>query len=563
MMPTFGFRQPFALQVEFLKAKLRLPTNKWDDIWQEAHDRAFVVAGAAKADLLADLHSAVIRAVEEGRGIEDFRKEFREIVAKNGWTGWTGQGSDAGEAWRTRVIYQTNMATSYAAGRFAQLSDPDLLLLRPYWKYHHLDGVLHPRPLHVSWGGLVLPHDHPFWKTHYPPNGWGCHCWVTAASRADYDKAQASGKAEPPEGWSAINARSGAPVGIDKGWAYAPGATRVSDLTGFIADKASKLPAPLAKALETDMIGIGRSGKYWDSTTAAGQWHDASLSSAPEGLKTLVGRIGDPGFVKATPGSSAYCAWHQGIEMGRYDKTLARAQAVWRHEYGHHVDGMLPGTSSDYRYFSQIPEFAAALGKDKMSLIDNAAAGPANYSKTKTQRAALTTAYQEAISSIQAAEPLAWLEARYTALGIDFKTAKAAVERQTVFSGMLEAPEVYQRFARIAVALEQRDAQGLMDALTGGSTTREGAAESGKAMKTGMLGELSDLFGSVSRNKVSGYRKTGWGHSDRYYAEADYKAGTETFANLFCVHGQGDVFWVQVLERLVPEVNRVFLGVLS
>lgn len=252
-MPVFNFRQPFALQVEFLKAKLQLPTQRWDDIWQSAHDRAFVVAGAAKADLLSDLHQAVIRAVEEGRGIEDFRKEFKAIVAKNGWTGWAGEGTAAGEAWRTRVIYQTNMATSYAAGRFAQLSDPDLLSIRPYWKYHHLDGVLHPRPLHVSWDGLVLPHDDPFWKTHYPPNGWGCHCWVTAASKADYEKAINAGKATPPAGWDALDIKTGAPAGIDRGWAYAPGATTAEDLLKFVADKITRLPPAVATEFEASV----------------------------------------------------------------------------------------------------------------------------------------------------------------------------------------------------------------------------------------------------------------------------------------------------------------------
>lgn len=562
-MPVFGFRQPFALQVEFLKAKLRLPTERWDDIWQEAHDRAFVVAGAAKADLLTDLHNAVIRAVEEGRGIEDFRKEFKQIVANNGWTGWTGQGTDAGEAWRTRVIYQTNMATSYAAGRYAQLSDPDLLSLRPYWKYHHLDGVLHPRPLHVSWGGMVLPHDHEFWKTHFPPNGWGCHCWVTAASNADYEKAVNAGKAEPPAGWRGINPKTGAPVGIDKGWAYAPGATTAGDLPRFIADKVAKLPQPIAAAFEADTIRVTQGARYWDPATAAGQWHEAALTSAPDSIKSLVSRIGEPEFVRSTQHATPRCSWRGGIEMGGMDKTSAVGQSAWRHEFGHLVDGRLTEGTKGPMYFSQTPDFVAALASDKASLIDAAAAGPASYTKTKAQRAALSAAYQEALTAIQAAEPLAWLEARYSAAGIDFNLAKTAIERQTVFSTMLEAPEVHKRYARIIVSLERRDAQGFMDALTGGNRTVAGSVETGKTVKNGMVGELSDLFGSVTTNKVSGYRKTGYGHSDRYYAKSPANPGAETFANLFCVHGQGDVFWVQALERLVPEVNRVFLGVLS
>ena len=95
-----------------------------------------------------------------------FQKRFKVLVATNGWRGWTGEGSAAGEAWRTRIIYQTNMATRHAAGRHRQLTDPGFLALRPYWKYVHADGQLHPRPLHLAWNGLTLRHDHPFWKAH-------------------------------------------------------------------------------------------------------------------------------------------------------------------------------------------------------------------------------------------------------------------------------------------------------------------------------------------------------------------------------------------------------------
>src|SRR5690606_4082132 len=110
-------------QVAFFRQKLGrlVPTRRWDDILRDAHDTAFMVAGAEKADLLADLAAAVDRAVTEGVGLETFRRDFRSIVATRGWHGWTGEGTKAGEAWRSRVIYRTNAATSYAAGRMAQL----------------------------------------------------------------------------------------------------------------------------------------------------------------------------------------------------------------------------------------------------------------------------------------------------------------------------------------------------------------------------------------------------------------------------------------------------------
>ena len=246
-----GARQQFQEQIDFVRAKLNLPTKRWDDIWQAAHDRAFMVAGAQKADLLNDLRTAVDKSIAGG-SIGQFRKDFAAAVEKSGWSGWTGQGTAAGEAWRTRVIYQTNMATSYAAGRWRQLNDPDLLKVRPFWQYIHADGVTHPRPLHKAWGdsGLTFRADDPFWTTHFPPNGCGCRCRVKAV------RGPAAGDAtQPPEGWDEIDAKTGAPAGIDKGWGYAPDANTDASLRELVQDKLITYPAAIAKALAAD---IGR-----------------------------------------------------------------------------------------------------------------------------------------------------------------------------------------------------------------------------------------------------------------------------------------------------------------
>ena len=48
---AFGFGTPFDAQIAYLRAKLALPTERWGQIAAAAHDRAFVIAGAAKADL--------------------------------------------------------------------------------------------------------------------------------------------------------------------------------------------------------------------------------------------------------------------------------------------------------------------------------------------------------------------------------------------------------------------------------------------------------------------------------------------------------------------------------
>ena len=280
--PRPPYHAPFAEQLAFFRQKTNLPTERWDDIRHAAHDRSFIVAGAQAADLLADLNAAVVKAIEQGTGLAAFRQDFQALVARNGWTGWTGEGSKQGVAWRTKVIYQTNMATSYAAGRHQQLTDPDLLAILPYWRYRHADGVLYPRPLHVSWDGLTLPPEHEFWRAHFPPNGWGCHCRVTAASKSDYLRAVANGRGPanaPP---------AGATAGIDRGFAYTPGASVSDELRALVDAKLPRLPAPIGVDLAADVpqhIADQRSRAF-------AAWVDAVLSAGmSRNMSAVVGVI--------------------------------------------------------------------------------------------------------------------------------------------------------------------------------------------------------------------------------------------------------------------------------
>lgn len=174
---------PFEEAARFFRDKIRLPTQKWTDIREGMHARAFVVAGAMKDELLKDLQAAIQRAIDDGTGLPQFRKDFKQIVAKHGWT-YTGDGSRKGRAWRTKVIFETNLSMARAAGRWEQIQR--LKHRRPWLRYVAiLDS--HVRPDHRRWHGTVLPVDDEWWKTHYPPNGWNCRCTVMSLSKMQLD----------------------------------------------------------------------------------------------------------------------------------------------------------------------------------------------------------------------------------------------------------------------------------------------------------------------------------------------------------------------------------------
>jgi uncharacterized protein with gpF-like domain len=197
---------PFTEAIKFFKGKLRIPTMHWDDLWKGMHSRGFMVAGAMKDDLLSDFQESLTKAMTEGMTLSDFKKDFDNIVSKHGWTYKGSRG------WRSRIIFETNVRTSYSAGRYNQMTDPEVLEARPFWKYVHGDSI-NPRKLHLSWDGKVLPADDPWWDTHYTPNGWGCRCKVVSCSKRDL---KSMGKDYPDQAHVV-------PKGIDPGWDYNPG----------------------------------------------------------------------------------------------------------------------------------------------------------------------------------------------------------------------------------------------------------------------------------------------------------------------------------------------------
>ena len=236
-MPTVdGRKVDFEEAIEFFRKKTRLPTDTWTDLSEGMHARAFVVAGARDADLLADFQNAVARGLEEGTTLEKFREDFDKIVARHGWSYRGARG------WRSRVIFETNMRTAYAAGQWDQIQR--VKKTRPWLRYVAvLDG--RTRPDHLAWHGTTLPIDDPWWDTHYPPNGWGCRCTVMQLSDEELDEFgfQPSERA-PALDWQSrtINTPNGpqtllVPKGIDAGWGYNVGKAAFGRGPTFLAQE--------------------------------------------------------------------------------------------------------------------------------------------------------------------------------------------------------------------------------------------------------------------------------------------------------------------------------------
>lgn len=226
-----------------------LPTGlRWQDVWQQAHARAFTVAGVMKADVLGDIHASLLDARSKGIGFADWEKSIVPTLEKKGWftrtapvlIADTATGEVLGKKLtpaRMRLIYDQNMQTAYMAGRHKQMKAN--AEFRPWWQYTAvMDGKT--RPAHRALHGKTFRHDDPFWDSFYPPNGFRCRCSVRAFGDADIEArgiptSKSDGRLDTVQ--KPVNRRGtetaavaryrpvdGPPVTVDVGFSYNPGA---------------------------------------------------------------------------------------------------------------------------------------------------------------------------------------------------------------------------------------------------------------------------------------------------------------------------------------------------
>lgn len=223
---------PPAEAVEHFRAKGHRLSFDWRDVYADEHARVFTVAKVMELDVLADIRAEVDKAIADGITLPEFRRNLEPKLQEKGWWGRkrmvdpeTGEEREVqlGSPRRLRIIYDTNLRTAYAAGSWERMQRTKEK--RPYLRYVAIRDD-RTRPQHAAWHNTVLPIDHPWWRTHYPPNGWRCRCSVQQLSERDLERYgyQLTERTRPSPTREWTNPRTGQvrhiPKGIDPGFDY-------------------------------------------------------------------------------------------------------------------------------------------------------------------------------------------------------------------------------------------------------------------------------------------------------------------------------------------------------
>jgi len=576
---------------------LTAETYHWYDLWRSEHERAFTVSRLARADLLEAMQSSIAKSVAGDMSRRDWIRDAEKLLKDAGWWGTTEVTDPrTGEVLATRfnharlqLIFDTNTRQAAAAGQWQRLLRNQRT--QPYARYVAMDDD-RTRPQHRAWHNVTLPLSDAWWTTHRPPNGYRCRCRIVGVSKREYDQGEVLDrpgaetdraapirrtpmvKTAPPDvmvDWRnpATKAVEKVPAGIDPGFDYSPGTDGASKaFKAMVQAKLARLSPGIAGAVRADLLSQPPADLVPDPApwraqtggTAEGDWHDASFQGAPQWLKEAVAKRGAlQGGVVRAKGVAHYSAAKDQINMGSLDKTSLVDQGTWRHEYGHAMDRSMQKGAF---FRSTAPDFTDAMKEDARELIALGGHGNKSLKATKTAQAKLQAAYANSAQALlQAPDKAQWLADRYAKNGLDFAQVQATMKAHTDFATNLQGVGLHDRYARIITAVEQRDAQGLIDALTGGMGP-ENTVERLATFDKGTVGNLSDLFGSATSNKVSGASKSGFGHSDAYYKNT-WASQAESFANLASFYGDASPVWGQIIEAMTPRMAQLFKEIMK
>ena len=229
------------------------------DTWRGQHAASFVVAKAMRDDVLVMIREELDKAMADGRGLEAFQADLAPRLEAAGWWGrsemqdpLTGEIREVqlGSMRRLRTIFDTNMRTAMAAGRWSQIQRNKSAF--PYLRYRQIDRPT-KRPQHARFDGLVRPVDDPVWERIYPPNGWFCACTVSQVTQGQIDRGRY--EVSPPFALDedyVTNLRTGedelVPRGVTAGFDVNPGMIWL--------DTERRMAATVGQDNRAEMVGV-------------------------------------------------------------------------------------------------------------------------------------------------------------------------------------------------------------------------------------------------------------------------------------------------------------------
>lgn len=193
---------------EALQAFLeRVPTrtNELQRLLKDYAKRSDAARRLALDQIQQFVKDRLAKRIAEGGLYSDFANDIE--------SGKEALGISATDPSYLRMVFRTNVLSSYGAGKFRAITDPDVIDEMPYVQYRTV-GDARVRPEHAILDRGIYNAASDEWYRIAPPNSWNCRCSMVALSRDDVKGQRILGQV--PSGYVATTEFDAPPVAAIK-----------------------------------------------------------------------------------------------------------------------------------------------------------------------------------------------------------------------------------------------------------------------------------------------------------------------------------------------------------
>lgn len=191
--PNIASQEEYDTVVAWFALQLGLVSEELEKLLPQMAAQAEIAAEWQQLSMLSEVLIAGREAAAAGTTFEAFRVALKEKLEKT----WSAQVDNN----RLEAVFQTNMQRAQVAARVKQLqAEGDS---HPFWKFSAIVDQATTAVCRAS-HNVVLPANHPWWKTHTPPLHMLCRSTIVALTERTAKQLGVADKPtelEPAEGF--------------------------------------------------------------------------------------------------------------------------------------------------------------------------------------------------------------------------------------------------------------------------------------------------------------------------------------------------------------------------
>ena len=176
---------PFEEAVAYMQKRLPVDRDAYYSLADKMRYRAFTVGRLADGDTVQRVQTMLVKAMEEGTGLQQFLKLTEGQLAD-------AAGIGRGVGWYYETVYRTNTATAYNVGRAIGFEETPPVAL----ELIGIDDMRQTEICHsLTVPPLRKPYDDPVWDRLWPPFHFNCRTTVRGIyDQSEIDEAGGPGK---------------------------------------------------------------------------------------------------------------------------------------------------------------------------------------------------------------------------------------------------------------------------------------------------------------------------------------------------------------------------------